>query len=140
MLGISSQRIYGISGSVLSWFGSYLSGRTQTVVINKVNSKPASVRFGVPQGFVLGPILFILYMKPLSSLIHCHSISNQSFADILILTVQIRYMILSLARSLALLRAIPCSSSPLATCPLQNRIQTIYSLPRFLKFFSSLHV
>ena len=73
--------MHGISGTTLMWFESYLSGRTQTVTVNDQNSKPAAVSFGVPQGSVLGPVLFILYTKPLSSLIDSHSVSNQSFAD-----------------------------------------------------------
>ena len=51
------QSLYGISGTVLSWFE---SGRTQTCC-NGQSSRPADVFFGVPQGSVLGPILFILY-------------------------------------------------------------------------------
>ena len=61
--------------------GSYLSNRTQTVTINNKLSQPTLLKFGVPQGSVLGPILFILYTKPLTTLIRRHSISNQSFAD-----------------------------------------------------------
>jgi hypothetical protein len=73
--------LYGISGSALAWFESYLIGRTQTVLVDGQRSVPAPLAFGVPQGSVLGPILFILYTKPLSSLIQSHSVSNQSFAD-----------------------------------------------------------
>ena len=73
--------LYGISGTALKWFKSYLSDRSQTVTINSNSSKPAILHFGVPQGSVLGPVLFILYTKPLFSVIHRHSISGHSFAD-----------------------------------------------------------
>lgn len=73
--------LYGISGSALDWFASYLLGRTQTVLVDGQTSHPASLSFGVPQGSVLGPIMFILYTKPVSSLTHTHAISSQSFAD-----------------------------------------------------------
>ena len=75
------EHLYGISGTPLNWFRSYLSNRTQTVTINNKLSQPTMLNFGVPQGSVLGPILFILYTKPLTTLIRRHSISNQSFAD-----------------------------------------------------------
>ncbi len=73
--------LYGINGIALTWFKSYLSDRTQFVTINDTNSKSVPLTFGVPQGSVLGPILFILYIKPLSSLIKSHSVNGQSFAD-----------------------------------------------------------
>uniref|UniRef100_UPI003AF500BA reverse transcriptase domain-containing protein n=1 Tax=Thiolapillus sp. TaxID=2017437 RepID=UPI003AF500BA len=75
------EHLYGISGTPLNWFRSYLSNRTQTVIINNKLSQPSMLNFGVPQGSVLGPILFILYTKPLTTLIRQHSIANQSFAD-----------------------------------------------------------
>ena len=75
------EHLYGISGTPLNWFRSYLSNRTQTVTINNKLSQPTLLSFGVPQGSVLGPILFILYTKPLTTLIRRHSISNHSFAD-----------------------------------------------------------
>ena len=73
--------LYAIFGTALSWFESYLTGRTQTVTVNDRNSRLADDSFGVPQGTVLGHILFILYSAPLSSLIETHTVSNQSFAD-----------------------------------------------------------
>ena len=75
------QHMYGISGTALSWFSSYLTNRTQSVIINDHISQVSSLSYGVPQGSVLGPILFILYTKPLSDLIQCHSIKSQAFAD-----------------------------------------------------------
>ena len=69
------------SGTPLNWFRYYLSNITQTVTINNKLSQPTLLNFGVPQGSVLGPILFILYTKPLTTLIRRHSISNQAFAD-----------------------------------------------------------
>ena len=81
MLFHRHQFLYGISGIVLWWFDSYLTGRTQTVTVSGLSSRPAEISFGVQQGSVLGPIFFILYSAPLSSLIETHSVSNQSFAD-----------------------------------------------------------
>ena len=72
---------YGISGTALSWFENYLSFRSQSVLINDFSSDNSDLCFGVPQGSVLGPVLFIMYSRPLSSLIDSHSILNQSFAD-----------------------------------------------------------
>ena len=74
------EHFYGISGTPLNWFRSYLSNRNQTVTINKTLSRPTLLNSGVPQGSVLGPILFILYTKPLTTLIRRYSISNQFFA------------------------------------------------------------
>ena len=51
------------------------------VTIDNNSSKPSILCFGVQQGSVLSPVLFILYTKPLSNLIERHSISSQSFAD-----------------------------------------------------------
>ena len=72
---------FGISGSALSWFKSYLANRSQTVVIENQKSKLQNLQFGVPQGSVLGPILFLMYTKPLLNSIDQQNIQNQSFAD-----------------------------------------------------------
>ena len=71
----------GISGQALSWFRSYLSDRTQTVHVNGCFSSPSVVSYGVPQGSVLGPILFVLYTQPLCNIVARHSFQHHSFSD-----------------------------------------------------------
>ena len=53
----------GISGNLLSWMGSYLLNRNQFVQVNEVKSDTSSIKFGVPQGSILGPTLFSLYVN-----------------------------------------------------------------------------
>ena len=54
---------YGIRGTMLKWIESYLSGRTQYVVFDGQESEIHGIQCGVPQGSILGPLLFILYMN-----------------------------------------------------------------------------
>ena len=68
------QHDFGLSGTVLDWFSSYISGRIQSVNVRSHTSVPASVSCGVPQGSVLGPIIFVLYTTTLSAVIERHSI------------------------------------------------------------------
>ena len=70
---------YGISELALGWFKSYLSGRTQSVKVGSTLSNPVALQHGVPQGSVLGPILFSLYTNPISSIIQSHSSINYHF-------------------------------------------------------------
>ena len=71
----------GICGTALNWFKSYLSGRSQSVLINGTQSKPTSLVCGVPQGSVLGPILFTIYMLPLGDIIKRHGMQFHMYAD-----------------------------------------------------------
>ena len=59
---ISKLYKYGIRGNTLNWFSNYLSNRYQFVSINNISSSFLSIECGVPQGSILGPILFILYI------------------------------------------------------------------------------
>ena len=72
---------FGFTDTVLQWFSSYLTDRIHYVSLSNHCSAFAHVHSGVPQGSVLGPILFTMYIKPLSAIIDSHSIIHHSFAD-----------------------------------------------------------
>ena len=72
---------FGFRGTVLSWLSSYLSNRVQRISINGRTSQPYSMDHGVPQGSVLGPFLFTLYIAPLEDIFERHGISAMTYAD-----------------------------------------------------------
>ena len=74
-------RNFGLTGNVLKWFQSYLDGRSFSVIINKSRSGNCILRIGVPQGSILGPILFILYTKELNYIAKKHGFNVHLYAD-----------------------------------------------------------
>jgi hypothetical protein len=72
---------FGIQGTVLAWFKSYLEGRHQAVSIKGARSDCVELRCGVPQGSVLGPVLFTLYTTPLEELIKSYDLMCMMYAD-----------------------------------------------------------
>ena len=72
---------FGVSGSALRLFSSYLSGRSQSVIINGHCSSSEPLVTGVPQGSVLGPLLFTIYTTPIAHEIQAQSFSYHLYAD-----------------------------------------------------------
>ncbi|KAK2152371.1 hypothetical protein LSH36_330g03014 [Paralvinella palmiformis] len=75
------ENVFGNSGSALKWIASYLPDRSQVVVIDSEHSKPVLLKYGVPQGSVLGQKKYTMYAKPLGAIIRRHELSYHFYAD-----------------------------------------------------------
>ena len=73
--------VFGIRGVSLEWISSYLADRMQFVSIGNARSPPQDCTFGVPQGSVLGPVLFTLFLSPLANVISSFGIDHHQYAD-----------------------------------------------------------
>ncbi len=72
---------FGIKDRALKWIKSYLHNRSQSVLINGNMSPDISLSFGVPQGSVLGPLLFTMYVTPLADIANKFGLLHHFYAD-----------------------------------------------------------
>ena len=72
---------YNIHGRALEWFKSYLSQRSQAITVNDTISDKTYMKYGVPQGSKLGPILFNSYIAPVSEVARRHKVKDEKYAD-----------------------------------------------------------
>ena len=72
---------FGIGSLALKWLSSFLSERTQAVSFRGATSSYSSVKYGVPQGSVLGPLLFVLYTADVITLAKKHGVRVHAYAD-----------------------------------------------------------
>ena len=75
------KNVVGISGTALAWFASYLQDRTQKVSINNEYSPTAKLKYGVPQGSVLVPVLLTTYLLPLGEILRELGVKFHCYAD-----------------------------------------------------------
>lgn len=71
----------GISGAALSWFSSYVSDRLFYISLQNFRSPTVPLKQGVPQGSVLGPLLFTIYIIPLGQILCHHDFNYHFYAD-----------------------------------------------------------
>ena len=72
---------FGVKGTAAAWFESYLTSRAQFVRVNDCRSTQRSLERGVPQGSVMGPLLYLLYTSTIADIIKFHKLQYHLYAD-----------------------------------------------------------
>ena len=80
---LSKLKVYKFDDLSLNWFWSYLSERSKKVIVNNYESSAQNIRYGIPQGSILGPFLFLLYINDLPLYVD-HSMSDLYADDTLL--------------------------------------------------------
>ena len=75
------KQTFGFSGSLLQWIRSNLGNRSQSVYLNGNTNVASPIICGVPQGSVLGPLLFTLYTADIGDIIRSHGLQHYTYAD-----------------------------------------------------------
>ena len=75
------QKRLGVNDVVLKWFESYVRDRKQCISITVIQSPPVEVKYGVPQGSVLGPKLFTIYTSPIADIARRYGLNIHLYAD-----------------------------------------------------------
>ena len=72
---------YGLSGMVYAWLESYITGREHIIHVGNRHSPPYKVLYGVPQGSVLGPVLYVLYTSDVARFVQTLGLGAHLYAD-----------------------------------------------------------
>ena len=78
---VTLEKRFGIKGTVVNWFSPYLCERTHFVDIDQSQSSARDLFVSVPQGSVLGPVLYLLYTSPISEIIKKYNLNYHLYAD-----------------------------------------------------------
>ena len=75
---IEKLKLFGLDGKTVEWIQSYLLDRSQSVIIDGCLSPPLRINCGVPQGSILGPLMYVMFTNDIPDLVHDHAISFQN--------------------------------------------------------------
>jgi len=76
---------FRIRGTALRWLQSFVSDRSQYIAIGLQQSATTALSSGVPQGSILGPLLFAMYLSPIDDVVRAHQMQYHQYADDLML-------------------------------------------------------